>query len=168
MVFVWVMTSRSKHFMTMGVSAIEWQTLRQVMDGFFGIGIMVAVLKHTVTTDCASKMLKMSVRTTVGWVKHPFSIPQGMRSVSVALTIYRVLFFLLQLLWQKTSGHLVVVLQVFLDFLCICDLGLFYPSSMVVPGFSQCFTFNFVTCPESSISCFEEGANLFIKPRLPF
>lgn len=108
MVFVWVMTSRSKHFMTMGVSAIEWQTLRQVIDGFFGIGIMVAVLKHTVTTDCASKMLKMSVRTTAGWVKHPFSIRQGMRSVSVALTIYRVLFFtsaaVTESIWSSGGG----------------------------------------------------------------
>ncbi len=45
--------------------------------GFFGIGIMVAVLKHIGITDCARKMLKMSVRTTVGWVKHHFSIQAG-------------------------------------------------------------------------------------------
>ncbi len=73
--------------------------------GFFGIGIMVAVLKHIGITDCARKMLKMSVRTTVGWVKHHFSIRQGMQSVSVALTIYRVIFFYFSCCDKK---HLVI------------------------------------------------------------
>lgn len=167
MVFVWVMTSRSKHF-SKGVRATEWQTLRQVIDDFFCIGIMVAVLKHVGTTDCANKLLKMSVRTTVSWVKHPFSMRQGMRFGSLALTLYRVPFTSAvgtESIWSSggcspgvpgSSGY------------TVCDLGLFYPSSMVVLGFPQCFTFNIVTCPESSISCFEEGANLCIKPRLLF
>lgn len=79
------MTNRSKHFMTMSVSAKEGQSLRQVIDDFFGTGIMVSVLNYIGTTDCDGKMLKMSVRKSVSWVNRPFRIQPEMPSGSTAL-----------------------------------------------------------------------------------
>ena len=57
------LTNRSKHFMTMEVSATGRWSLRQDAFDFLGIGMMVDFLTHVGTTDWSSDLLKMSVNT---------------------------------------------------------------------------------------------------------
>ena len=45
MVQMWDLTSRFKHFMTMGVSA-TWWSCRQGMEGFLGTGTIVVCLRQ--------------------------------------------------------------------------------------------------------------------------
>ena len=57
------LTNRSKHFLTMEVSASGRWSLWQDAFDFLGMGMMVDFSRHVGTTDWSSELLKMSVNT---------------------------------------------------------------------------------------------------------
>ena len=79
------MTSLSKHFTMMGVSATGRQSLKQDGADFFGTGMMVAALKHDGTTACLREGLKTSVKTSLSSSAQSFSTQPSMLSRPVAL-----------------------------------------------------------------------------------
>merc|ERR1712035_163550 len=80
MEMMWSLTTLSKHFMMVEVSATGRKSLRHVMAGFFGTGIIVADLKHGGTTAWFSEVLKMSVSTWASWSAHSLISRPGMLS----------------------------------------------------------------------------------------
>lgn len=77
MVLMCCMTIRSKHFMTIGVSATGQQSLKPDGDAFLGTGIIVVALKHVGTTAWLKEMLKMSERTSLSSSSQSFSTRPG-------------------------------------------------------------------------------------------
>ena len=57
-------TSLSKHFILIGVRAMERQLFRQVMDDCLGTGIMLVILKHLGNFAKARDRLKTLVNTS--------------------------------------------------------------------------------------------------------
>src|SRR4029434_3977443 len=78
---MWVLTSRSKHFMMVGVSATGRKSFRLTAVECFGtgtmevvlkqVGMMVACLKQVGTSDRCSERLNMEVNTSASWSAHP-------------------------------------------------------------------------------------------------
>ena len=100
-------TSRSKHFMIMGVSATGRLALKQDGDDFFGTGMMVAALKPDGTMACLREVLKMSVKTSFSSSAQSFSTLPGMLSGPAA---FRVL--------MAESVLLSLVVRLLLSFFC--------------------------------------------------
>src|SRR4029434_11009981 len=74
---MWVLTSRSKHFIMVEVSATGRWSFRQVMDDFFGMGMMVACLKQVGTSDRCSEKLNMEVNTSASCSAHALRTRPG-------------------------------------------------------------------------------------------
>ncbi len=79
------MTSLSKHFILIGVSAMGQQLFSQDTGDFFGTGMIVVDLRHVGMTAWLSEVLKISVRTSVSCSAQSFSTWRGMLSGPAAL-----------------------------------------------------------------------------------
>ena len=79
------MTSRSKHFMIIGVNATGRYSLKQDGTGFFGTGTMMAALKHAGTVAWFREVLKTSVKTSFSSSAQSFSTRPVILSGPVAL-----------------------------------------------------------------------------------
>ena len=92
---MWRITSRSKHFIMIGVRATGRKSFKQAGFDFLGTGIIVALLRQVGTAAWLSDVLKMSVKTSDSCSAQSFKTRPGMLSGPAALrglTLARTLF----------------------------------------------------------------------------